>query len=188
MDTFVFPQIEFSLNHYLPTRDDLATFFNALDTIEDKAMFLFFASSGLRRNEVLDLQINDLDLDNRTCIINHQSRTKRSLYGFFNEETKHWLQQWLDQKGIRSLRVFPLSSSRKYLPLKHTRLKTQLNITPKVLRFWYANEMAKLGVPDRFIDAFQGRIPRSVLARHYTDYSLDSLKQIYDKSNLTVLS
>lgn len=42
-------------------------------------------------------------------------------------------------------------------------------------------------VADRFIDAFQGRIPRSVLARHYTDYSLENLKAIYDKAGLRVL-
>jgi len=36
--------------------------------------------------------------------------------------------------------------------------------------------------------AFQGRVPRSILAMHYTDYSLDSLKQIYDKAGLRVLS
>ncbi|MGF3499613.1 MAG: integrase, partial [Candidatus Methanosuratincola sp.] len=63
-----------------------------------------------------------------------------------------------------------------------------VKVTPKVLRFWFANEMARLGVPDRFIDAFQGRIPRSVLARHYTDYSLENLKAIYDRAELKVLS
>ena len=47
--------------------------------------------------------------------------------------------------------------------------------------------MARLGVSDRFVDAFQGRIPRSVLARHYTGYFLESLKQIYDKAGLKVL-
>jgi len=40
------------------------------------------------------------------------------------------------------------------------------------------NEMARLNVPDRFIDAFQGRILMSILARHYTDYSIENLKQI----------
>jgi intergrase/recombinase len=54
------------------------------------------------------------------------------------------------------------------------------------LRFWFANEMARLGVPDRFIDAFQGRIPRSILARHYTDFSLENLKAVYEKAGLRV--
>ncbi|MBC7345591.1 MAG: tyrosine-type recombinase/integrase, partial [Clostridia bacterium] len=149
---------------------------------------LFFASSGLRRDEVLNLQVGDIDLNARICTVNHQSRTKKAIYGFFNEEAKQCLEEWLKQKTVRSLRAFPMPSCKKYLPFKHTRLKTGLPITPKVLRFWFANEMARLGVPDRFIDAFQGRIPRSVLARHYTDYSPERLKEIYDRAGLKVLS
>ena len=49
-------------------------------------------------------------------------------------------------------------------------------------------EMGQLGVPDRFIDAFCGRSPKSVLARHYSDYSPERLKLIYDKAKLKVLS
>ena len=39
-------------------------------------------------------------------------------------------------------------------------------ITPQVLRVWFATEMGELGVPDRYVDVFQGRAPRSVLAKH----------------------
>jgi len=47
-------------------------------------------------------------------------------------------------------------------------------------------EMARLGDADRFIDALQGRIPCSVLAKHYTDYRPKKLKFIYDKTNLVL--
>lgn len=33
-----------------------------------------------------------------------------------------------------------------------------------------------------------GRVPRSILARHYSDFKPESLKQMYDKANLSVLS
>jgi intergrase/recombinase len=48
--------------------------------------------------------------------------------------------------------------------------------------------MGRLSVPDRFVDAFCGRVPKSILARHYTDFSPEKLKEIYDKANLRVLS
>jgi len=48
--------------------------------------------------------------------------------------------------------------------------------------------MGELDVADRFIDVFQGRAPRSVLAKHYTGNGLKRLKRIYDKANLRVLS
>jgi len=47
--------------------------------------------------------------------------------------------------------------------------------------------MEKLDVQDRYVDAVCGRVPRSALARHYTDFSPEKLKEIYDKANLKVL-
>jgi hypothetical protein len=43
-----------------------------------------------------------------------------------------------------------------------------------------------LGVSDRYIGTFCGRTPKSVLARHYSDYSPEKLKTIYEKANLKV--
>jgi hypothetical protein len=48
--------------------------------------------------------------------------------------------------------------------------------------------MERLGVLDCYVDAFCGRVPRIVLARHYTDFNPEKLKEIYDKTNLKVLS
>jgi intergrase/recombinase len=48
--------------------------------------------------------------------------------------------------------------------------------------------MGRVGVPDRFVDAFCGRVPKSILARHYTDFSPEKLKEIYDKVKLCILS
>jgi len=50
------------------------------------------------------------------------------------------------------------------------------------------SEMGRLGVPDGYVDAFCGRVPRSVLACHYTDLLPEKLKEIYDKVGLKVLS
>ena len=44
--------------------------------------------------------------------------------------------------------------------------------------------MTRRQVPYRYIDAFCGRVPISVLARHYSDYSPEVLKEIYDKADL----
>ena len=56
--------------------------------------------------------------------------------------------------------------------------QTGLTITPQRLREWFCCEMALLGVNDRYIDAFCGRTPKSVLARHYTDYNPESINLI----------
>ncbi len=40
---------------------------------------------------------------------------------------------------------------------------------------------------ETYVDAFCGRTPKSVLASHYTDFSPEKLKDIFEKSNLIVL-
>jgi len=42
--------------------------------------------------------------------------------------------------------------------------------------------MGELRIQDRYVDAFCGHTPKSVLAKHYTDYNPKRLKAIYDKA------
>ena len=51
---------------------------------------------------------------------------------------------------------------------------------------FFAYELGRLNVPDRYVDAFCGRVPQSVLARHYTDFSPERLKEIYDQAGLRI--
>ena len=65
--------------------------------------------------------------------------------------------------------------------------KAGIKITPQILREWFCSEMAMLNVPDRYVDAFCGRVPRTVLAQRYTNFSIQTFKAIYDKANLRIL-
>jgi intergrase/recombinase len=67
---------------------------------------------------------------------------------------------------------------------KFAREKTGIDITPQKLRQWFCSEMMRLGVSETHVDAFCGRVPKSVLARHYTDFSPEKLKEIYEKAEL----
>ncbi|RLI67335.1 MAG: hypothetical protein DRP02_14615 [Candidatus Gerdarchaeota archaeon] len=64
----------------------------------------------------------------------------------------------------------------------------KFKITPQVLRKWHSTMLGELMVPDRYVDIFQGRAPKNVLAKHYTGKGLERLKRIYEKANLKVLT
>jgi intergrase/recombinase len=66
--------------------------------------------------------------------------------------------------------------------------KSGVKLIPSDLRDWFCNEMGKRGVADRYIDAFCGRVPRSIVGRNYTDYSPEILKEIYENANFTIVS
>jgi integrase len=188
IESFKFKQPEFKEKR-IPSKIELKQFYEALPNIEHKAVFLAFASSGLRAREIVSLTIKDVDLEQRRLYsAKHSTRTKKVGCGFFNEETAKALKILLKGKHLKEDdRVFPSYKSIRQT-WKSVSEQCGVKITPQILREWFCSEMGRLGVPDRYIDAFCGRVPKSVLAKHYTDYNPETLKEIYDKANLKVLS
>jgi len=189
VEGFRFPRVQFSPKS-TPSKQTLQRFYLAIKQPKDRAMFLMFATSGLRRHEVLDLRAEDIDIDRRTIQPKAASvgATKHTWVSFFNEEAASALVEDLEDRSYNGAMLFPQENGSLKKIWADARAETKSEITPQDLRFWFANEMARLGVPDRFIDAYQGRVPRSVLARHYSDYSLENLKGIYEKAGLKVLA
>jgi integrase/recombinase XerD len=171
----------------LPSKEELKRFYEALPSLRYKAMFLLLASSGLRLGEVLSLTRSEIDLERRLIAPKqHGGETKRCWVSCFNEEAAEALSKYLSEHGGE--RIFPTNKGRVAESFRKASKAAGVKITPQTLRAWFACEMAKLGVSDRFIDAFCGRTPKTVLARYYTDYSPQRLKEIYDRAGLKVLS
>ena len=172
----------------LPSQGDLRVAYEAFETVRDKTMFLLYASSGLRRQELLDLTFDAIDFEKRMLVPGHSSRTKTSYISFYNEEAEKVFKQYVETLPSKKQKPFPLTWNAYFKAERKVRKETGVDVSPQTLRQWFCNEMGRLSVPDRFIDAFCGRVPRSILARHYTDYSPERLKRIYDKANLKVLA
>jgi len=173
----------------VPNKEDLQRFFKELDSLRDQTAFLLYATSGLRRNELLSLTIDEIDVENRTITprnAHQNSTTKNTWVNFFNFEAQTYLRRYLLNRQTEDNRVFPFKEVTIRRAFKRANEKAGLQITPQVLRDWFCSQLGELGVPDRYVDAFCGRIPKSVLAKHYTDYSPEKLKRIYDNANLVV--
>jgi integrase len=190
IEGFKFPSRPFN-PIIIPSKKDLQEFYSRLKEPMARALFLFYATTGLRNREVLSLKIGDIDFEKRMILPKKGgSRTKRMWVTFYNEEAERALREYLGSfQGLdKEKRLFPVTD--EYFKRRYEKFEreTRIKITPQILREWFACEMGRLGVPDRYVDAFCGRVPRSVLARHYTDFSPEKLKEIYDKANLKVLS
>ena len=92
------------------------------------------------------------------------------------------------KKSSRSERLFPMNTLEVKELWDKAQAETGLNITPQKLRQWFCSEMLRLGVSETYIDAFCGRVPKSVLARHYTDFSPEKLKAVYFKIDFRIQS
>lgn len=185
--SFRFPGRPFSPKS-IPTKAQLRKAYDSLDTPRERAIFLLYATSGLRKNELLRLDKESVDFEKRMIIPKHSTRTKNAWVSFFNQKTKAVLDEYLATRNDKSPRLVAVKTDSFNQIWKKASETAGIKITPQVFREWFCCEMANLGVQDRYVDALCGRMPKSVLARHYTDYSPDKLKNIYDKADLKVIS
>ncbi|MEM2104733.1 MAG: site-specific integrase [Candidatus Bathyarchaeia archaeon] len=172
----------------LPSKEQIKMGFEALSDDRERAIYLFFATTGLRLSEVLNLdRYEDIDFSLRAVKAKHETRTKRAGVTFYNDECEFWLKKYLDSRNDGSKRLFRIGW-REFLRIwKRASEKAGVKITPQILRKWHATHLGELGVPDRFVDVFQGRAPKSILAKFYTGKELLRLKRIYDNAKLKVL-
>lgn len=99
-DGFRFPKYPFK-PILVPSKGELQRFYNALERARDKALFLLYATTGLRRNEILSLKLEDIDLDKRMIIPKKgNSGTKNTWVSFLNEETKAMLVRYLQETKL----------------------------------------------------------------------------------------
>jgi len=152
-----------------------------------KAIYLFTATTGLRKSEILSLLKTDVDFKTRAVRPRHFTRKKRSGITFYNKETEKWLKEYLKKRKDNDPRLFVISDRQWKKIWKRATEAAGVKITAQVLRLWFSTEMGELGVPDRYVDVFQGRAPRTVIAKHYTGKGFERLKRIYTKANLKVL-
>ena len=187
--TFRFPTIPFTPKMLNFNKEDLQRFYYAIEHKLVRMMFHMYCVSGLRRNDVMFLGLSELNRETRMIVKNNNSSTKHRWITFYNAELEEFLHKYIDSRNDSNPRVFVVDRTKTFQKYwKLAQKKAKLSITPKDLRDWFCVEMTDLGALDRYIDAFCGRVPKSILARHYTDYSPERLKRIYDKANLRVLS
>lgn len=175
----------------IPKKSELRKVYRGLKTPRLQVAFLILATSGLRRRELMELTPSNIEREERGIYPSPKDgqATKRQWVTFYNKEAEEKLLEVFSlQSMVPEERLFdfsPRTLTRNFR--KTSRKEETTKITPQVLRVWFCNEMNRLGVSDRYIDAFCGRAPESVLAKFYSDYSPDKLKQVYEEAKIQVL-
>ena len=146
-----------------------------------QGFYLFVATTGLRKSEILGLSWGNINLQLRSVKPGKWTRTKRTGVTFYNCEAERLM------PAIGDDPIWPLGSRTYNAVWKRATKAAGEKISAKLLRVWFSTKMAELGVPDRYVDVFQGRAPRKVIAKYYTGKGLLRLKRIYDRAGLRVL-
>lgn len=96
------------------------------------------------------------------------------------------MKEYLTTRKDDSSKLFRISSHTFLDVWKRAEQESGVRVTPQILREWFCDELGRLGVPDRYVDAYCGRVPKSVLAKRYSDYAPDKLKEIYRQAGLNL--
>jgi integrase len=149
--------------------------------LQMKALFLLGRSSGLRPFELYQLELQDIDIENRTIHVNrNDGKTTKNVGSirdaFFDFETQTALKQYLNffRSQFKYDRLFSITTVNK--KLKGT------GFSLKNTRHLFARNCTLKGVPSGVIKRFMGHsIKNDVLESNYTYITNQDLKRLYDK-------
>lgn len=176
----------------VPDKEGLRKIYDQLEELPFKVAYLLLATSGLRRGELMKLTPKQLEPATRTIYPpgkKDKRQTKRQWVTFYNHEAERELKKFgiKDKRTEEKIFQFHPATLTRHLARASKRAET-VKTTPQILRIWFADQLNRLGVADRYIDALCGRAPKSVLAKHYTDFSPRRLREVYEEAGLEVLN
>jgi len=159
----------------------------------EKLYLEFMLKTGIRKNE-------GIRAFNRVI----QLAKEGSLDTYYNSELgilEHYKQKYSDGrfmflKATKKLYISIVSKalideiaeSQKvsYSAMRKRIIRARYNIRIRELRSYYATYLRTQGILSEYIDLLQGRIPKSVFARHYL--KVDDVKELVNKINVIIAS
>ena len=174
---------------YTPKRISLEDIKDTIEYFKDnphflqiKALVLLGASSGLRAEELYQLNQEDINLKMRKVNINHNpinnqsTKTCKTRVSFFSKEAKTSIQEYYDffRNGCSYLKLFPQTTL--------TSLFKSAPIRVKYLRKFFSQEWDRRSGPTSIKKILMGHsLKGDVDLQHYNCQSEEDLKQIYDR-------
>ncbi|MCF6350258.1 MAG: tyrosine-type recombinase/integrase [Flavobacteriaceae bacterium] len=185
-------QIPFSENEISLVLDDL-NFDDSFQGVRDKLIIELFYSTGIRRIELVQLKLQDIDVSNRTLKVLGK-RNKERLLPLLNsviEAIKRYLIKrqelqiindkaylFLTKKGVKIYETLVYRIINDYFSKASTKVKK----SPHILRHSFATHLLNQGAD---LNAVKELLGHSSLAatQIYTHNSIAELKKVYDKTH-----
>jgi len=175
--------------------EDMQAVYNGARNIQEKAMILVMAKTGIRRGELHDLKESDLDFEQR--IIQIPKKAKRSSnIAIMDEELKNvledlllWRQRkaktdwlWISTKGGRIHKDAPgmiLAEIGKKLHLHQDKGPLSRKLTPHCFRHWFTTHLFRAGMDPQYIKFLRGDSLREESWQIYNRIDIELVKAEY---------
>jgi len=145
--------------------EELAKIVNSTLDPRDRAIIVLLAKTGIRRNELIRLDVDDIDWENYKIILKKTPKRSNRVV-FFDDETALVLRRWLrvrERLKPRTKALFINYASKRRIDrntlfnivVKHSS-KLGLRISPHDLRHWFTTWLRRNKMPREFIKELRG--------------------------------
>ena len=160
-----------------------------LMNLRNKVILALLYSSGLRVSELVTLQTDYVDLEERTIRIRGKGEKDRIV--LFDDETKILIEEYIEKKPNEDEYLF-VNRSGNHLTPRYIQIMIKTHaekagirkkVTPHILRHSFATHLLKNGVDIRAIQQLLGHSNLST-TQIYTSVDMQTLKNVYDRAKL----
>ncbi|AKB34794.1 site-specific recombinase [Methanosarcina siciliae C2J] len=173
--------------------EDMGRLIDTPDILAYRVLILFLAKTGIRRNELIMLDRENLDLDNLTVYLKPTAkRSNRTV--FFDLETKAFLEVYLDERTDKEKALFVgvqnghrITRNQVYDVVAWEAFKIDLHdpkgrldqkFGPHCCRHWYTTWLRRAGMSRPFIQELRGDARKEAIDV-YDHIEKDELKEAY---------
>jgi len=177
--------------------EDMANLINCTMDIRDKAVIALLAKTGIRRHELVELDVSDVDLiENKVRLKPTAKRTNRTV--FFDDEAAYLLRRWLkiredmntrgstalflnhegerlNRSGVYNLVVEAARRAGLHDP---TSKRLEDHFTPHCCRHWLCTHLFRAGMRREYIKELRGDSRKEAFDL-YNHIDLKELKEAY---------
>jgi integrase/recombinase XerD len=162
--------------------EDMAKLINSVLDIRDKAVITLLAKTGIRRNELIKLDVDDVDLVEGSIRLKPTpKRTNRTV--FFDDETALILHRWLRARASRNPKnsealfvnneggrlnrngvYLAVTKAAEFVGLHdHNSDRTEDHFSPHCCRHWFTTHLRRAGMSREFIQELRGDVRREAI-------------------------
>ena len=150
--------------------EQLKELIESIDILEHQTLMIFLAKTGIRRNELITLDRNDISLSNNSVLLKPTpKRSNRLIY--FDDECKIFLEHYLLTRSDNNKALFLSSTGRRItrnqvydivtgyarkLGLHDDCGHTGDKFTPHCFRVWFTTHLRRAGMSRSFIQELRG--------------------------------
>lgn len=190
-----YKRLHTSQTRQLISVEQMAALIKSVDIIDYQVMMLFLAKTGIRRQELISLDWEDISMQSKQVLLKPAPKRSNRLI-FFDEETKLLMQEYQDQRGIKTgpFITGTMSGCRIYRNQVYeviTRYAQQAGLhnpdghlhekfTTHCFRHWFTTHLRRSGCSREFIQELRGDSRRETIDI-YDHIETDELQAVYER-------